>query len=83
MLVFVLAHFLACILYGMVDWEDGFATNWASEVKIVVPGSGNFVLKCPMAITFFNETTQDEEISPESLTRYTDVLRGGSVVVHT
>ena len=65
----------------MVDWEDGFATNWASEVKIVVPGSGNFVLKCPPPITFTNETSGEEEIQDDSLTRYTDVVRGGITMV--
>lgn len=36
--VFVLAHLLACILYGIVEWEYTYPINWATEVTIVVPG---------------------------------------------
>lgn len=77
LLVFILAHFISCILYGLVDWEDGFAINWATEVQIVVPGSGLYVLKCPPADTFFNETSGEEEIVETSPTRYKFTNRGG------
>eukprot|EP00960_Hanusia_phi_P016168 476435-Hanusia_phi.AAC.4 len=45
----VLAHILACIIYGYVEGEtvsSPFPT-WASEASITIPGSGVYVLKCP------------------------------------
>uniref|UniRef100_A0A7S4NRA4 Cyclic nucleotide-binding domain-containing protein n=1 Tax=Guillardia theta TaxID=55529 RepID=A0A7S4NRA4_GUITH len=45
----VLAHILACIIYGYVEVESVSSPfpTWASEASITIPGSGIFVLKCP------------------------------------
>lgn len=63
--VFVLAHLLACILYGIVEWEYTYPINWATEVTIVVPGEGTYVLACPEIV--FGE---DGKVHHESLTRH-------------
>jgi len=63
--VFVLAHLLACILYGMVEFQDGYSINWASEVEIVVPGSGLYVLACPSIVT-----DEKGDVAADSSTRF-------------
>jgi len=63
--VFVLAHLLACMLYGMVEWEEGYSINWASEVDIVVPGSGLYVLHCPRP-----DLDDSGEVMDNSTSRY-------------
>jgi hypothetical protein len=49
LIVFVIAHVLACLVYGMVEWQQlaGIKVSWASYVTITIPGDAEYVLGCP------------------------------------
>lgn len=48
--VFFMAHFLSCILYGIIDWEAGYATKWATGVTFVIPGSVSLLFSSPYSL---------------------------------
>lgn len=77
LLVFMLAHVLSCILYGMTDWEDDFALNWATEVSVVVPGDDSYVLKCP---PIKDDPDNPELVATDSPTRLKEVFRWGRLI---
>ena len=75
--VMVLAHLIACALFGLVSFQSDFPDiTWASDITIVVPSEGKFKLVCP------EPTTIDDTgaITADSPTQYMPVTNSdGSV----
>eukprot|EP00960_Hanusia_phi_P038662 753536-Hanusia_phi.AAC.8 len=75
--VIVLSHCMACFLFLIVDFEQDFAINWASEFQIYVPGDKMYVLSCPPPLT-----DAQGNILPDSKTRvqYSEANQTGSMI---